>query len=98
MAGLVAATAAGDRTPVYKRLSALVCYAEINIQAEIFHRRTSESGMPTQIMVVDPASCAPAGFLDLPLRTRLESLMTIGPDRMAVAQGTGYCGRTPVRE
>ena len=39
MSGLVAATAAGDHTSIYRRLSMLVCYAKNHISVEIFHRR-----------------------------------------------------------
>lgn len=45
MSGLVAATAAGDRTSIHRRLPVFVCYAKNHIPIENFHHRLSEAAM-----------------------------------------------------
>ncbi len=54
MSGRVAATAAGDRTSIYRRLSVFVCYAKNHIAVEIFRHRLSEAAMlPTPRLRTD---------------------------------------------
>jgi hypothetical protein len=59
VSGLVAVTAAGDRTLVYRRLSMFVCYAKNHIPLEIFRLRLSEAVMlPTHTSIPTPISKA----------------------------------------